>query len=192
MTTMSEDHQQSFAYNNRQSCPWRLISNGLNIEGLCENSHCPAYKQMVIINLGFGEFDFARIILERQNRCPICKTKIIPFKYALNNCRWWYVNHYSTCTFPLHTVKDTYALHNLNCEYKIMETMPLPKNYRIYKESQVIECPICLMNIEDDNERIYLPCSHTFHRRCIYEWLKSNEFMAHTCPICREHIVEIY
>ncbi|CAF0780638.1 unnamed protein product [Rotaria sordida] len=190
---MNEYRRQSLKYNNHQSCcPWRLKSNGLNIEGLCKNSHCPAYDQMVIINLGFGEFDFARIILERHNQCPICKNKISPIKYALHNCRWWYVNHYSTCTFPLNTVNDTYVLNNLKCEYKIMETMPLPKNYRICKDSEEIACPICLMDIENDNERIHLPCSHTFHRSCIYGWLQSNELMAHTCPMCREHIVEIY
>jgi len=173
------------------TCPWRLINNGLNIEGLCTNFQCAAYNHMVVINLGFGEFDCARIILERKNKCPICKNKIVPTKYALHKCRWWYVNHYSTHVFPLNTVYDEYVLNDLNCEYIIMEIMPLPKNDSIHSKSQEIICPICLSNVENDTGTIYLRCSHTFHRTCIHRWLQSNESMANTCPMCRDYIIEI-
>jgi hypothetical protein len=192
MSTIQERHPQASTHNNHSLCPWRLIKQGLNIEGSCTNSHCSAYNQMVIINLGFGEYDFARIILQRKNQCLICKKKIHPTKYALNQCQWWYVHHYSTRTFPLNIVHDTYELNDLNCEYIVMEIMPLPLNYRRPTQSQEIICPICLINIENDNETIDLSCSHNFHRICINEWLQSNESMANTCPLCRKYIIERY
>ncbi|CAF3618819.1 unnamed protein product [Rotaria socialis] len=190
MATTNNYRTEPFTFNGKQSCPWRVIRNGLNIEGLCKNSSCQAYDKMVIINLGFGEFDFARIVLQRPNKCPICNSKIVPFKYALNNCRWWYVNHYSTNSFALNTVTDAYELNNLECEYKILETMPLLSRNEIYTISQETACPICLIDIKNDDESIFLPCAHSFHRACICEWLASNQIMSHTCPLCREHIVE--
>jgi len=181
---------ESFISDNHLLRPWRLISNGLNIEGLCTNFKCPAYKQMVVINLGFGEFDCARIILERKNKCPQCKHQIHPTKYALHNCRWWYVNHYSIDDFPLNTVDNKYELNDLHCEYIIMETMPLLKNDQINTKLQ--ECAICLNTIENDNETICLRCSHTYHRNCIRKWLQSNESMVNKCPLCRDYIAQTY
>ncbi len=192
MATTMNYHSPTFLNDNHISSPWRLIRKGLNIEGLCENFHCSAYNQMVVINLGFGEFDFARIILERKNKCPICREKIRPTKYALNKCRWWYVNHYSTDAFPLNTVHNTYELNDLHCEYQIIEIMPLVTNSIRISKSQEIICPICLSDIKNDNEIINLHCSHTFHRICIDGWLQSNEYMANRCPMCRVHIAESY
>jgi hypothetical protein len=192
MATVQQYTPRSFAYNDHVIRPWRLISNGLNIEGLCKNFHCEAFNQMVVINLGFGEYDFARIILERKNKCPICKDKILPIKYAFNQCQWWYVNHYSTQVYPLNTVNDTYELNDLHCEYTIVEIMALPKNHRLSTKSQEIACPICLINLENDNGIIHLRCSHSFHRICIDEWSQSNQSMAKTCPICRTRISETF
>ncbi|UJR16118.1 hypothetical protein I4U23_003030 [Adineta vaga] len=177
---------------NHQLYPWRVISKGLNIEGPCINADCLAYNQMVIINIGFGEYDLSRLILQRQNRCSMCDQKIHPVQYALNQCQWWYVDHYSTCTYALHTVNDTYELNEMKCEYRIMEIMPLSTIYCRPISSPELTCPICLNTVGNDHEIIYLRCSHSFHRDCINEWLKSNRSMANTCPICREYIAERY
>ena len=193
MEIIENRRSPSVRHSSRLSCPWRLIRSGLNLEGLCTNSQCSAGGQMVIINLGFGEYDFARIILERNNQCPICKVKISPIKYALTKCRWWYVNHYSTRTFPLNIVDDKYELNDLKCEYVIIEIMPLLTNNKITSKSQVDSCPICLGNIDEQNSDAYaiiLRCKHTFHRNCIDQWLQSNESMANKCPMCRVYIAE--
>ncbi|KAM3336933.1 hypothetical protein P3S68_032633 [Capsicum galapagoense] len=43
-------------------------------------------------------------------------------------------------------------------------------------------CPVCLKIFEEESVVVITPCSHMFHRRCVFTWLsKSN-----TCPICRE------
>lgn len=194
MATTTENYQPRYVnYTKNSIRPWRLIRGGLNIEGLCEHPQCLAFNQMVIINLGFGEFDFARLILERKNRCPLCQRRIYPKKFALTKCRWWYVNHYSTKEYPLNTVGDTYHVHDLNCEYIIIETMPLLKTKQLDSKSPEVTCPICLNNITDihDNDHAtILRCSHTFHRRCIAKWLLSNQWMAHSCPVCRVDILK--
>lgn len=173
------------------SCAWRVIRHGFNVEGRCQNSHCPAHKSMVVINAGFGEFDLARVVLQEKYFCPICNTKIKPIKYGLSHCQWWYVDHYSTVMYPLNQVKDGYELTELNCDYIIIEVMPLPKTSQInIRESADISCPICLTNLATNGELIELQCLHTYHRHCIKEWLQSDQSMAGKCPMCREYIVE--
>ncbi|RLN06498.1 hypothetical protein BBJ28_00020213 [Nothophytophthora sp. Chile5] len=53
------------------------------------------------------------------------------------------------------------------------------------------QCMICLDDVdnthehnEEDNAPIELPCKHTFHRECIFEWLL---FQYH-CPVCRAQV----
>ncbi|CAF1079137.1 unnamed protein product [Adineta steineri] len=188
MSSTEAMYPQTSLHGNGSSCPWRIVRKGFNVEGLCKNIHCPAYNQMVIVNKGFGEYDFARVILEQHNLCPVCNEEIHPTKYGLNQCQWWYVEHYTMKTFPMNTVNDTYVLNDLNCEYTIIEIMALSLNYRISTQSLGTACPICLMSVEDGHEIADLNCSHTFHRTCIDQWLKSNQSMADTCPLCRQHI----
>jgi hypothetical protein len=133
-------------------------------------------------------------MLARNNKCPKCNTRIHPTKYALIRCQWRYVNHYSVREFPLNTVLDTYELNDLHCEYKIMETMALPKNDRIRSTLSESTCSICLSNMDtsNDDETSHLGCSHMFHRTCIDQWLQSRESMANKCPMCRVYIAERY
>ena len=192
MATMANYQQHSPAYHRHRSDPWRLKRNGLNIEGLCTNMDCEAYNKMVVINLGIGEFDFARIILERKNRCPLCSSKVHPTKYAFFQCQWRFIHHYSVEEFPLHTVDNVYEPKDLNCEYQILETMPIPPIRRTYLTLPETSCPICLSHMDANNtqETSHLNCSHVFHRACIDRWIQTNESMARHCPMCRIHISE--
>ncbi|CAN4104477.1 unnamed protein product [Withania somnifera] len=44
------------------------------------------------------------------------------------------------------------------------------------------KCPVCFDIFEDKSVVVVTPCSHIFHRSCIFRWLLENS----TCPICRE------
>ncbi|XP_055960707.1 RING-H2 finger protein ATL34-like [Mercurialis annua] len=48
-------------------------------------------------------------------------------------------------------------------------------------------CPICLEELEDEDECVVLPCSHMFHELCLQHWLNKNTL----CPICRADAWEI-
>lgn len=48
-------------------------------------------------------------------------------------------------------------------------------------------CAVCLKPFQKTTEKRYvkkLKCGHTFHPRCINEWLRR----AHNCPCCREDL----
>ena len=44
------------------------------------------------------------------------------------------------------------------------------------------KCSICLVEFENDDMLIKLPCNHYFHKGCIEEWLKEYDYK---CPVCR-------
>ena len=44
------------------------------------------------------------------------------------------------------------------------------------------KCSICLVDFEDDDMLLKLPCYHYFHRQCVEEWLKEYDYK---CPVCR-------
>ncbi|KAF9739047.1 hypothetical protein PMIN01_01681 [Paraphaeosphaeria minitans] len=57
-------------------------------------------------------------------------------------------------------------------------------------------CPICLCHYDGDEDVVYIPCKHTFHRQCIVTWFKSQLFaqisargpdeqIRGSCPCCR-------
>uniref|UniRef100_A0A0E0MJK0 RING-type domain-containing protein n=1 Tax=Oryza punctata TaxID=4537 RepID=A0A0E0MJK0_ORYPU len=43
------------------------------------------------------------------------------------------------------------------------------------------ECAICLQDFEAEEKLRMMPCSHTFHQRCIFDWLR----LSCICPLCR-------
>ena len=45
-------------------------------------------------------------------------------------------------------------------------------------------CTICL----EGGKQIQLPCGHTFHHECLYDWF---EHPPPTCPICRRDYTDI-
>ncbi|KAK4337633.1 hypothetical protein RND71_042120 [Anisodus tanguticus] len=47
------------------------------------------------------------------------------------------------------------------------------------------KCPVCIEKFEEKSIVVITPCSHIFHRRCIFPWLSKNN----TCPKCRKNCV---
>lgn len=47
------------------------------------------------------------------------------------------------------------------------------------------ECSICLDKYSYNCLMVMLPCCHSFHRQCIYEWFMNSVNYKLTCPICR-------
>lgn len=53
------------------------------------------------------------------------------------------------------------------------------------QENEIEENTSCAVCLDIDNKiMIKFACSHSYHKDCIVEWLKSNK----TCPICREEM----
>ena len=53
-----------------------------------------------------------------------------------------------------------------------------------YMNINTQNCIICLQNI-NLNDRVFLRCGHSFHSRCIDEWINMSK---NECPICRQNI----
>ena len=49
------------------------------------------------------------------------------------------------------------------------------------------KCLICLEEYVNNDNVIYLPCFHIFHKNCIIQWIKKHA----NCPLCKININEI-
>lgn len=50
-------------------------------------------------------------------------------------------------------------------------------------------CFLCMEEIKDINEIIYLKCHHAFHRPCYLEWLDVSTYENPICLLCRRDII---
>ena len=58
------------------------------------------------------------------------------------------------------------------------------ENYKKSEKNEKISCPICLNNIEQNEEVFIFPCEHLFHTNCALNWLKIKT----ECPFCRHEL----
>jgi len=52
------------------------------------------------------------------------------------------------------------------------------------KAKESLQCMVCLMDYEPNDELRTLPCFHAYHKACIDKWLLENK----KCPICKNPI----
>jgi hypothetical protein len=52
-----------------------------------------------------------------------------------------------------------------------------------------LECAICIMEYEEDDQIRILPCKHHFHKDCVDEWFAASK-MTGACPQCRAIPIE--
>ena len=65
--------------------PWRVIRDGLNLEGNCENEACMAHGKKVVIQVGIGIFNIGK--LAYSSRCPCCAHPVKKVEsLLLQNC----------------------------------------------------------------------------------------------------------
>ena len=69
---------------------WRMVPPGLCLEGLCQNSYCPAYNETVIIPIGYKKFDIIGDTDETTSACPLCEKYVHPTTCGFSNCWWRY------------------------------------------------------------------------------------------------------
>jgi hypothetical protein len=88
---MNRKQPAEVTFSNNRPIPWRIIDAGLCLEGRClaTNGRCHAYKQMVIGNLGLGEFTISEMY---TFECPQCKGYVRAEKFGLNRCQWRTMN----------------------------------------------------------------------------------------------------
>ena len=75
--------QGNFSKNAKE---WHKITHGLNVSGICNNSHCKAYEMEVDCQIGFGTFDLVRDA--DRIKCPICNEEIEPTTCCFSRCQY--------------------------------------------------------------------------------------------------------
>ena len=75
--------QGNFSKNAKE---WHIITDGLNVSGICNNSQCRAYKKSVDCQIGFGTFDLVRDA--DRIKCPICNEEIEPTTCCFSRCQY--------------------------------------------------------------------------------------------------------
>lgn len=71
------------------------VNDGLCIEAACTYTHCEVYQKVVIINIGFGQYDLVGGSNANASTCPKCGNYAKPKTCAFSNCkwRWWGIKH---------------------------------------------------------------------------------------------------
>ena len=167
---------------------WRVVTeSGLCLEGVCQNEKCSANGEHVIMNHGCCEFD---LIEDRHKcQCPICRQQVIPTTCGFNNCRWkWVGRKIDQQTQRPVTIRADWKVADDAYHY-FDETKSGTANWLRLKittdhaqvSDKYVTCAICLHSAVVATETDTLPCGHTFHGKCISEWLKRSS----TCPLCR-------
>lgn len=73
--------------NYNSSAPaWRIVTKGLNVRGICQNSSCRANGEKVDCQIGFGSFDLVSDCDEVK--CPMCKKEIEPITCIFAECQY--------------------------------------------------------------------------------------------------------
>uniref|UniRef100_A0A8C0QBM3 E3 ubiquitin-protein ligase RNF181 n=1 Tax=Canis lupus familiaris TaxID=9615 RepID=A0A8C0QBM3_CANLF len=55
----------------------------------------------------------------------------------------------------------------------------------VIRSSQAeLKCPVCLLEFEEEETAIEMPCRHLFHSNCILPWLSKTN----SCPLCRHEL----
>lgn len=64
----------------------------------------------------------------------------------------------------------------IEAPHRRSRTIPFPD------DEEVVDCAVCLCQIEEEEEIWELACDHVFHRGCLNRWLRYGRV---SCPLCR-------
>ncbi|KAL6641912.1 hypothetical protein ACP70R_020093 [Stipagrostis hirtigluma subsp. patula] len=78
----------------------------------------------------------------------------------------------------LHMREEEWETYGVPAAKKAIVALHIPSWGEIREEHG---CAICLEDLEIDQKFRMMPCHHTFHQSCIFEWLLINRL----CPICQ-------
>ncbi|KAF3684226.1 hypothetical protein FXO38_00402 [Capsicum annuum] len=94
----------------------------------------------------------------------------------------------STVESSLREISDIFDINaNKGLSQIVIEKLPkyIFRSVNTCGESQEVTCAICLQDFKDgDSARLLPSCKHSFHTKCIDEWLIRHG----SCPICRVEI----
>lgn len=178
--------------------PWRIVGRGSNIEGICGNNECEAYKRKVYARKRFEPFNMGDVTAP----CPMCSKSIEIVNLTFSKCfytirgreidtskektvPWRKVGNYWQTWNPKKAEKKEWAFIQVITKDR-SRGFPVPGS-SIVKEAPVADtCTICQHALDMSDDIEMRSCCHSFHREC---WKKWNEEMPNkgeqlSCPVC--------
>lgn len=69
----------------------------------------------------------------------------------------------------------------------------LNNNYIKKYAPKTYECSICIDEINNKNDIVFLKCAHAYHKKCLNNWVQTKVHNTQNpdCPTCRTVIIEI-
>lgn len=154
---------------------WRMATSGLNVEGVCTNSSCEAYQQMVIARIGMASWS----LLEDPAGCPMCKQHIHPMTCAFSECQWIY----DGCKLDENgLVQDVFGdWQGVDRQYHRFQEQGSKAEWQMlvlsaresprWKSGTGVDfCSVCHQVPLRQKERITAACGHCFHTTCLAQW----------------------
>jgi ubiquitin len=190
---------------NKTAPDWRLAKEGLTLEGRCRNPNCRAFKEMVVMNLGFINFDLLSQKSEAREKCkcPMCKHAVTPIKPGFNNCLWKVTAVKKTDPMsmfhrPWTKAGDEYTTYDEHTagtsefgRLQIFVRKLTPDKYYAGSLPPVeSDCAICLESLplgRLDKVEHESHCGHYFHPWCASMWSNEQKRRGQpaSCPLCR-------
>lgn len=180
---------------------WRIADKGLTLEGLCQNQNCRAHQKMVIMNLGFRNFDLLSPSDKDTCTCPMCHYRVTPIKPGFNNCLWKIScvkqsDPLSVIHRPWTKAEDKYTTYD-----EVVAGTTEFTRLQIFVQrldscgGQVKQdCAICLEGLSVghlDKVEHESHCGHHFHPWCAKMWTDAQKCSGTTpsCPLCRSQLL---
>jgi hypothetical protein len=183
---------------------WRVAEEGLGLMGRCTTGECVAHNQYVLYNHGLKQFCLDDL---EKVKCPECKKHVKSETLALNRCSWRFEgiksvnptkliktdwenigNHIVTYNQDLTgTVEWDFLTISIQKTIDNCSITEMDKTGKILGEltgsvtPAKIFCSICLESSKMHHHIAKLDCKHSFHSKCVNDWLKVNR----SCPLCR-------
>eukprot|EP00735_Rhodelphis_limneticus_P010674 TRINITY_DN3478_c0_g1::TRINITY_DN3478_c0_g1_i1::g.20621::m.20621 TRINITY_DN3478_c0_g1::TRINITY_DN3478_c0_g1_i1::g.20621 ORF type:complete len:308 (-),score=31.91,sp/P0DJ25/RL40_TETTS/60.53/4e-18,ubiquitin/PF00240.18/1.5e-18,ubiquitin/PF00240.18/6.4e+03,Rad60-SLD/PF11976.3/1.1e-10 TRINITY_DN3478_c0_g1_i1:2-925(-) len=168
---------------------WRIVREGLNVEGKCTNKKCEAFKQQVICPVGLGDFD---IILDSDKvNCPACAQNVQPITCGLYDCFYRYkgIKLERGTAKSVHTAASTWLRASdedytyYNPDKRSVQWIRLVISTQ--KSDPDLECLLC-SNIQRSGHtcgelKKTSCCTNQYQTDCLAAWNKINA----KCPACR-------
>ena len=186
---------------NESAPEWRLADRGLVLEGRCRNRNCRAANEMVIMNLGFMNYDLMNPSNEAKKlcACPMCKQPVKPIKPGFNNCLWKLsaIKKDSTTSIfhrPWTMVGDEYSTYDEHeagtTRYARLQIFVRPHDFGCPQPIVNSTCAICLEWLprgDRDKVQHVSGCGHYFHPWCASMWTNAQKLRQEppSCPLCR-------
>lgn len=168
---------------------WRTCTEGLNVEGECQNERCKAFGEMVIHQNGFHS---SNLMKDNDVRCPKCKHGFKPVTCGFYRCVWKFDGKRSRDGFSVSSTwrnanGDKYHrfdTDNTGASVKWDSLLIIAKSRRVAIAAKLpviarstvgrktTVCSMCWSRFGSvgGNTTTTAECGHSFHRGCINKW----------------------